>query len=755
MEFTDNDIDLVNSLLSNQTTDLPVDVEKAYRRRRNEKRKPSSIVSGQQQSLVRRRRQGVPVPRMQMGVPVQSLASQDSPGPFHAQAQAQGQAQGQGQVQGQAPVQAQQASTLATTTSTTTTSTIKDYEFDQVRSILIDSSFRDKDTDPNASDFEASWGRTFSNVVSIRLTSLEFPNIVPTISSDNNVIRWINAEDFDLVPPYPVYTATLAEGSYTLNNIQTEMATKLSEISRHQGEVYKRNGQIPSNHNFAVVTDNTTDYVGLSSIVTSPAPANPIITNAGSNIIIVNQTNHGYHTNDVIHIIGVVGFVGGINATMLNVAVPITVLDSNHFSYVCVSPALSSSAGGGGTSVQTGQEMPFQLLFGSYPDDNPSDELGFPISENSSVSIPIVDPIETIVKPVQQVIISQIDGSVTLVCQDHGFQEGDQIYIYNFFVSPDIYHNLSNDGQFTIISIISNDVFEIECKLDGIIDVSNAFLGTKLFKMNFPGHGFNEIIRISQAGANAVQIVTFLDHGLNNGDNVLISNTNSIPSIDGAYYNVIITAPDSFIIQALVGQTPLQITTTGNSGILSSDYDFYLYNVKPFGGFRGPDLNSKCFHVRKILDDDTFIFEGESGYSNIGERGGGDAVRINSKLHGWNGTQSNTVSGKLCRPLRLSGDDYCYMCIPQLEGVTESISSNGSVKNIFAKIMLTANPGMIIFESFYSPLIELSSPISNLSTLRFQICSKTGKLLDFSGFNYSFSLELVERVRKIPTLDKI
>ena len=122
------------------------------------------------------------------------------------------------------------------------------------------------------------------------------------------------------------------------------------------------------------------------------------------------------------------------------------------------------------------------------------------------------------------------------------------------------------------------------------------------------------------------------------------------PNIDGDY-TVKPVDGDSFIISSADMSNPLTITTPGFAG--SFDYVFYLYNVTPFGGFTANDLNGVPFEVRDIIDADNFTFTGRYGFSKFGETGGGDAIRINSKLHGWRGTQDNSPGGTLYKPIRL------------------------------------------------------------------------------------------------------
>jgi hypothetical protein len=230
------------------------------------------------------------------------------------------------------------------------------------------------------------------------------------------------------------------------------------------------------------------------------------------------------------------------------------------------------------------------------------------------------------------------------------------------------------------------------------------------------------------------------DHGFNENSKVRISGSNSTPSIDG-FYQVTPIDNDSFTIRNPNIADPLSLSAPGHKGILASDYDFYLYNVRPFGGFTATELNNVRFQVRDIIDADNFTFVGQFGFSNVAESGGGDGIRINSKLHGWRGTQSNSPNGSLYRPVRLSGDNYAFMCVPGLN--SDSIATTGSVKDIFAKLFITTVPGMTIFNQFDSSPLDLPTIIPNLNELRFQIRSAENHLLSFQGLDYSFGLEVI------------
>lgn len=605
--------------------------------------------------------------------------------------------------------------------------------FERKRKIFIDSKHRNKILYPDASDFVISWGRTFQNVKSMKLVSLEFPNVVQAVGPSNNGLRWRNQEDLDLLQPYPVYTKNVRPGSYPLTALGEEMSNILQLVRRRGG-----NPSAPR-HQFIIETDIDTDFVSFTSIIANLTEPSPVQTIAGSSRITFTQKNHGYISGERIHILGVMGFVGGIMAYDINGAFNITRVNDDVFTYDTQTIAITS-ARGGGTLVSTGRESPFQFLFGEYP--NPIAELiGFPV-ENSSVTIPVSHPLTTVVRDIVQII----PGSpfTQIVSPAHGLLPKDKVFLHNTFVTPSIYESERHKGAFEVLAVPSPDVFLIKYSTERVSDITNAFVGTQILEMYYPGHGFNRIVNIEQIGENKILITTLFDHGFDTKSHVKISETNSQPSVDG-YYRVTPVESDSFIISNPSGQVPLMLSVAGHRGILASDYNFRLYNVRPFGGFTATDLNNTPLKVRDVIDADNFTFSNTYGYSQVWEKGGGDGVRINSKLHGWAGTQSNFLNGVLYRPVKLAGDNYAFMCIPGLN--SDSITTTGPVKDIFAKIFITLNPGLVIFNDFDSSPIDFITPVPRIDELRFTIRSPDDDLIAFNGLDYSFGLELVEETQ--------
>ena len=602
------------------------------------------------------------------------------------------------------------------------------------RKVFIDSKDRDKVVYPDAADFVISWGRSIQNVKRLQLISLEFPNVVPAVTPSNNMLYWQNQEDLDLDPAYPTYSAVVSTGSYTLNSLQDEMTADMKTSRRHGG-IALPDGSTPYRHFFIVDANEETNYIGFTSIIAVSAGNNPITTVAGSSLVTFKQLNHGYNDGERIHVIGVMGIVGGLSASDINGAFNIKLIDKDRFQFEIPTVAITSSTGGG-TLVKSGREAPFQFLFGSYG-STIADILGFPV-ENSSQDVNQVDPLTSGIKFITGAIPG--DPFTQIICPDHRLLPGDKVRLWNFNVSPSVYVDEKHAGVFEVYAVPSPDVFMIKYSTLAVTDITDAYVGTQIFSMYYPGHGFNRIVDIQQIGFNQVQVTTLFDHGYDSKSVVRITGTNSIPSIDG-YYKVVPIDSDSFSISSTNLTSPLSIATPGYKGILAYDHIFYLYNVTPFGGFTSTDLNNVPFQVRDIIDADNFTFVGNYGYSSLSETGGGSGIRINSKLHGWRGTQSNSPNGVLYKNIRLSGDNYAYMCVPGLN--SDSMMTTSPVKDIFAKLFITAVPGVVIFNQFDASPIDFPKILPTLSELRFQIRTADNYLVTFNGLDYSFGLEIV------------
>jgi hypothetical protein len=117
-------------------------------------------------------------------------------------------------------------------------------------------------------------------------------------------------------------------------------------------------------------------------------------------------------------------------------------------------------------------------------------------------------------------------------------------------------------------------------------------------------------------------------------------------------------------------------------------------------------------------------------------------VAIDAAPIGYGGTLNTRT---LNRPVKLAGENYLFMISPQIGGMVNT----GSVRNIFAKIDLSAPPGTILFNTFIAGPKKYESPLTELYELTFEFRDQAGDLFDFLDSDHSFTLEVKEEIHEI------
>jgi len=78
----------------------------------------------------------------------------------------------------------------------------------------------------------------------------------------------------------------------------------------------------------------------------------------------------------------------------------------------------------------------------------------------------------------------------------------------------------------------------------------------------------------------------------------------------------------------------------------------------------------------------------------------------------------------------------------------ECIINNSNQPTAFAKILLSANPGDVLFNTFVNYPLEFDFPISTLNELNIRFTYPDGKLVDFRNIDHSFTLRIIEKIIK-------
>jgi hypothetical protein len=349
-------------------------------------------------------------------------------------------------------------------------------------------------------------------------------------------------------------------------------------------------------------------------------------------------------------------------------------------------------------------------------------------------SIPTRNPLTTYIVPITGV---EVVGSILrLTVVGHGLQVGEKIKVNNLVTTP----NLDDTaGLFAIEAIPDANTIDINynassSNFEGSI---SPYIGTGLISVYMPGHTFNKISSITNGAAGYIDITTELDHSFTTGDTTRIMETNTSPNADG-YYTVTVVDSDTFSVPF----TPA-LTSAGSRGIVGMSNNFYLYSATTVGGVDNTLTNSVEHVVRDVIDINNFTYYSKETYSTSSSIGGGN-VFISSLQHGFKGSQDNTKNDSLNRSINLQGQDYAFLCNKELSNV---LNINEKSKDVFARIQLSESPGAVIFNDFLAePKLFLEAPLSNLTTLKFQVKYFDGSFYEFNDLDWSFAMRIVELV---------
>ena len=347
-------------------------------------------------------------------------------------------------------------------------------------------------------------------------------------------------------------------------------------------------------------------------------------------------------------------------------------------------------------------------------------------------------------------ITSITSGSTTtLECPNHNLRPNDQIQINNIISNPNI------NGTHLIHTTPTPDLITINYPTTNaqiLTDNENrSYIGTGLYTVSFPNHNFNNIISIQNTTGYpsgftfgnlfTVQTQSPIITSITNGSIIRFSQTQTSANVNlntGHKVDSVIDS-DEFIIGTTNGS---QLTSPITSGIIGFDQNFKLYNIKDVGGVNGENLNNKNFSVRNIIDENSFTFYTNDFLTNIIESGGGNSAYISSLIHGFSGIQQNTKDNVLNRSINLQGENYSFLCCPQLS----TMMNTGDVKNVFARIILDQSPGSMVFSYLSNPKIFDKTPLDKLDELEFSIQNHDGTLYEFNDLDYSFTLQITENI---------
>ena len=342
-------------------------------------------------------------------------------------------------------------------------------------------------------------------------------------------------------------------------------------------------------------------------------------------------------------------------------------------------------------------------------------------------------------------ITNVIPGIITTITTDvkHKFKVGDSVEFINLVTIPPL---STQNPIYTVNSIPNEFNFTIDIETTSFDNTNiingSAKIGSPVIEFTFPFHGYNKIMRIENvlSSNTMVEIETKYPHNISIPTGKLsvrirISNSNSIPSVDESYE---LEVDD--IISDYIFRIPFAGSiTNGDYGILGLSQTFILYGSEEIDGIKRDEINGIKYTVRDIIDQDKINFAC-NGIATSGLSGGGSNLYINSFLHGFNGQQDNTKNNLLNRSINLEGENYAFLCCPQLA----TMLNTGNVKNIFARILLDESPGHMVFSFLSNPKTFDTVPLDKLDELEFSIVNYNNTLYEFNDLDYSFVLEITE-----------
>ena len=446
--------------------------------------------------------------------------------------------------------------------------------------LSLDSRDRDFSLYTKPNHFKISLGKTFRQVTEVKLVKIEFPNTDAVINSNNNRIYWRNQEDIDndiidnITKTYPVYSVELRIGSYIAVTLGNEITDKLGNIKR-----LNKTGDF---HFFLIDLDIDTDIVTMTSLILTQLSNNPFSVSAGTGIITVNATNHGYSTGDIIYMEGV-KTVGGISSSILGGAHEITVLNANTIQYEVNIKAGETTTGGGNT-VKTGKLAPFQLLFGEYS-STVAPNIGYPL-ENSSQRI------NSYIKS----MVNYYQVRITLTTK-HNFTNniiGQTVFLNGCGTTPNI------DGFRIITRIFDEFTFLISV---------NAKIDFRVFntgQMEYNSILYN-ISLISNNDLNTVLVETFTDNNLEIDDidkDITLYDTTTVPTFNDTTYIYNVLSNTLFTIPGeILDGGDVSVSIPGNAGTIPFHNPLHTHTVLISGIIVGNITTITCNSHGLVVGD--------------------------------------------------------------------------------------------------------------------------------------------------------
>lgn len=105
----------------------------------------------------------------------------------------------------------------------------------------------------------------------------------------------------------------------------------------------------------------------------------------------------------------------------------------------------------------------------------------------------------------------------------------------------------------------------------------------------------------------------------------------------------------------------------------------------------------------------------------------------------------NNLSRYSNNSINLSGDNYILMTSP----IFKEVYNTGLVDNIFAKLLLSGDPGSVLYNQFIQLAETFTNPIASFSEWEVYFYDASGDLYDFGNLEHSYTLEIYENIDRL------
>ncbi len=537
------------------------------------------------------------------------------------------------------------------------------------KNIIVRKIINEESAYPSPSSYKIKLNRTFKNVSQIKMISSEIPNTFRLVSEYNNKLYWQNLNDGSYI-----YEIVLETGNYDPKTLSKEIEMKMNNVIRvpYMNETYpelyyaENNTETYKYHNFVVSIDIIKDIVSFQSYRIVNLFGNKTIS-IPDNKIIVTLQSHNLTNTSSFYLIVTDSSPGNLYINSSNRIYKLTSINDD------------------GT---------LNMLL---------DTTTIYISNNITVNSSIIYENLIFTTTNTHLIVNVING-IPLNLGDF------------------IYRSLDN-FLYTVSEVLGNNLYAIVLSTTGII-VGNTLINiTTTPEANFIFQSY-----INVPSINYKMIIYHMNHNINVGDEIIISNSSSIAGVSSSIINsshkvVQIINDNEYLIyinsnkKVNSGINDVVVIKYPNLFRLRFDFQNTIGNLL---GFHSAGEQKSVTKYSNIINN-TDLYEEDVTYDSIG---------VSKEI--------SSIGKK--KVLELNGLNYIFIT----SNILSSKNHLGPLSNIFAKIIFTGGPGTINYDTFVDFYFIREIPITELSVIDFSFYLADGTLYLFNGVEHSFTIEITE-----------